>query len=299
MSNRGHGPLLRERNFAGAAHGRDLALIALALWLGFSAAVQAAAPQISGHWQQGALLVGSVEPGSQVRFNDRDLSLSPEGRFVLGLAFDAPPAAVIEVRDADGAMQRYEYRVEPRVYDVQKIGGLPKAMVEPPPAVIQRIEADQKLVGDARRFDTPRTDFAGPWRWPVAAQVTGVYGSKRILNGVPKQPHFGIDLAAPEGAPVLAAAGGVVRMAQRDLYFTGGTIILDHGHGVTTTYLHLSRLDVVPGQDVVRGELIGKVGKTGRATGPHLCWRANWFDVRLDPSLLLQAQAAKKGEQKK
>ncbi|MGQ0530839.1 MAG: M23 family metallopeptidase [Panacagrimonas sp.] len=271
----------------------------LLLGLGLGAVAHAAAPQISGRWQQGALLVGQVTPGSQVRFNDRELSLSADGRFVLGLAFDAPPAAVIEVREVSGDTQRFEYSVEPRVYDVQKISGLPQAMVEPPAAGLQRIEADQKLVADARRFDTPRADFTGPWRWPVAAQVTGIYGSNRILNGVPKQPHFGIDLAAPEGAPVWAAAGGVVRLAHRDLYFTGGTIILDHGHGVTTTYLHLSRLDVSPGQQVARGEVIGKVGMTGRATGPHLCWRANWFEVRLDPSLLLQAQPAKKGEQKK
>lgn len=270
-----------------------------AAFAGTSLGAEDSAPRFVGRWLQGATLVGSVAPGSTVRFGERELSLSPEGRFVIGLAYNAPPAAELEVIDAAGRAQRFEYSVQSRVYDVQKIGGLPKAMVEPPAAVLQRIETEQKLVADARRFDTPRADFAGPWRWPVAAQVTGIYGSNRILNGVPKQPHFGIDLAAPEGAPVLAAAGGVVRMAHRDLYFTGGTIILDHGQGVTTTYLHLSRLDVTPGQEVARGEVIGRVGKTGRATGPHLCWRANWFEVRLDPSLLLQAQPAKKGEQKK
>lgn len=262
-----------------------------------SAAV--AAPQFDRPWQQGAMLVGRAQPGSSLRFEGRDISVTPDGRFVIGLAYDAPPAAALELRSADGLEARYEYAVEQRQYDVQKIGGLPKAMVDPPAAVQQRIEADQKRVAEARTFDTPRSDFAGSFRWPVAAEVTGIYGSARVLNGVAKQPHFGIDLAAAEGVPVRAAAGGVVRLAHSDLYYTGGTIILDHGHGLTTTYLHLSKLDVQEGDAVESGAVIGKVGKTGRATGPHLCWRANWFDVRLDASLLLQDAPAKRGEKKK
>lgn len=264
-----------------------------------AAKAEPAAPQFSGRWLQGATLVGQVAPGASVRFGGRELSLAADGRFVIGIAYDAAPAAELEVIDADGSARRFEYAVEARVYDIQKIGGLPKGMVEPPPAVAQRIEDDQKLVAEARRFDTPRDDFASAFRWPVPAQVTGVYGAGRVLNGVPKQPHFGIDLAAPEGAPVAASTGGVVRLAHRDLYFTGATIILDHGHGLTTTYLHLSRLDVKVGEVVERGAVIGRVGKTGRATGPHLCWRANWFEVRLDPSLLVEAEPARKGETKK
>ena len=263
------------------------------------ASLAGTAPQFDRPWQQGAMLVGRVEPGSSLRFEGREISLTPEGRFVIGLAYDAPPAAALELRSAQGREERYEYSVEQRRYDVQKIGGLPKAMVDPPPTVQQRIEADQKRVAEARTFNTPRSDFAGPFRWPVAAEVTGIYGSARVLNGVSKQPHFGIDLAAPEGVPVRAAAGGVVRLAHSDLYYTGGTIILDHGHGLTTTYLHLSKLDVQEGDAVEGGAVIGKVGKTGRATGPHLCWRANWFDVRLDASLLLQDAPAKRGENKK
>ncbi len=256
-------------------------------------------PVFRGRWLQGAPMFGTLAPGSRLRFDGRDVSVSKDGHFVIGIAYDAPPAAELTVIDPAGAVHRQEYSVEPRVYDVQKIGGLPKGMVEPPAAVLARIEADQTLVAGARSFDTPIDDFAGAFIWPVPAEVTGVYGSNRILNGVPKQPHFGIDLAAPEGAPVRAAAGGVVRLAQRDLYYTGGTIILDHGQGLTTTYLHLSKVDVKAAQDVKRGAVIGRVGKTGRATGPHLCWRANWFDVRLDASLLLQPEPARKGEAKK
>lgn len=264
-----------------------------------TAAPASTAPVIDGRWQQGAPLFGKVAPGSKLVFEGRNVAVSEDGRFVIGIAYDAPPAAELKVTDPSGAVLRHEYSVEPRTYDVQKIGGLPKGMVEPPAEVQQRIEADQKLVAGARTFDTSIDDFSLGFVWPVSAEVTGIYGSNRILNGVPKQPHFGIDLAAPEGAPVRASSGGIVRLAHRDLYYTGGTIILDHGHGLTTTYLHLSKLDVKLGQKVERGAVIGRVGKTGRATGPHLCWRANWFDVRLDASLLLQPDPAKKGERKK
>lgn len=267
-----------------------------ALWLSMACMpATASEPQFSGRWVQGAALVGKVEPGARLRFGDRRVSVSPQGQFVIGLAYDAPSAAELFVTGADGVERRYEYAVEPRVYDVQKISGLPQGMVEPPPAVLARIERDQQLVAAARKPDTARPDFATPFRWPLAARVTGVYGSSRVLNGVPKQPHFGIDLAAPEGAKILAPAGGIVRLAHPELYYTGGTIILDHGHGLNTAYLHLSKLDVSVGQSVGAGEVIGRVGKTGRATGPHLCWRANWFDVRLDPSLLIGTDPAAKG----
>lgn len=265
----------------------------------FSPASWSAAPEILDLWQQGALVRGRVEPGQRVSLDGRTLATDERGRFVLGLAYDAPLVSVLEVQDADGRVTRHEYAVAQRQYDVQKIDGLPKAMVEPPPEVAARIARDQAKVAAARVFDTRRDDFAQAFRWPVPARVTGVYGSKRVLNGIPRQPHFGVDLAAPEGAPVRATAGGIVRLADPDLYYTGGTLILDHGHGVNTSYLHLSQLDVAVGDEVEAGQVIGKVGKTGRATGPHLCWRANWFDVRLDPSLLVQQEPAKKGETKK
>ena len=276
-----------------------LVLLAAAAIDVVAAPATSTAPVIDGRWQQGAPLFGSVAPGSKLKFEGREVSVSDDGHFVIGIAYDAPPAAELTLTTPSGAVQRLEYSVEPRTYDVQKISGLPQGMVEPPAAVLARIEADQRLVAGARTFDTSIDDFSKGFVWPVSAEVTGIYGSNRIHNGVPKQPHFGIDLAAPEGAPVRAATGGVVRLAHRDLYYTGGTIILDHGHGLTTTYLHLSKLDVKDGQTVERGAVIGRVGKTGRATGPHLCWRANWFDVRLDASLLLQPDPAKKGERKK
>lgn len=254
--------------------------------------------QLRGSWQQGGLIVGTAPAGAEVWFNGRALRLSTDGRFAFGLAHEEAPAAELRVKLADGSEQRLEYAVLSRAYEEQRIDKLPPAMVDPPKKVLKRIEAENARVAAARAQDTDLAFFADAFRWPVSATVTGVYGSRRVLNGQPKQPHFGIDLAAAEGTPVRAAGGGRVTLADPGLYYTGGTVILDHGHGVSTTYLHLSKLDVKAGQGVAPGQAIGKVGKTGRATGPHLCWRANWFDTRLDPSLLVSAEAAQKGENK-
>jgi murein DD-endopeptidase MepM/ murein hydrolase activator NlpD len=280
-----------------AAARRALALLLLAV-LPTTQGWAQSEPQLRGSWQQGGLIRGQTAPGAKVWFKGRPLRVSPSGEFAFGLGYEEPAAAELRIEFADGQTARHEYVVQPRQYDVQNIAGLPDKMVNPPPSVQKRIDDDLARVTAARAHDSEREDFVQGFAWPVSATVTGVYGSRRVLNGVSKQPHFGIDLAASEGTPVKASAGGVVRLADRDLYYTGGTVIIDHGHGVSTTYLHLSRLDVKPGESVRAGQIIGKVGKTGRATGPHLCWRANWFDVRLDASLLVGDQAAIKGESK-
>ncbi|MBI2383340.1 MAG: M23 family metallopeptidase [Gammaproteobacteria bacterium] len=245
------------------------------------------APELSGPWTQGAAVTGRVAPGSQVWFKGRELRVSPEGRFVFGLSRDEPPEAELRLKAPGGAEQVLRYAVQPREYPIQRIDGLPQAMVTPPAEALKRIELDNQRVAAARASDTARPDFASGYEWPVVGRISGVYGSQRILNGEPRQPHFGVDIAAPAGTPVKAAGGGVVRLARADLYYTGGTVILDHGHGMTSTYLHLSKLHVQEGQEVAKGQLIGEVGATGRATGPHLCFRMNWFDTRLDAQLLV------------
>lgn len=255
-------------------------------------------PEFQGEWIQGAPLSGRVVPGSKVRFAGREVRVDAQGRFAIGLAFDAPPAAELEVIDADGAVRRHEFTVVQRDYPTQRINGLPKKMVTPPKEVLERIRDDRERVVAARDIDSDNPAALGDFDWPLSARVTGIFGARRVLNGKPRQPHFGIDLAAPKGTPIKAPAAATVRMADKDLYYTGGTVILDHGHGYTTTYLHLSKIDVEVGQVLERGQVIGLVGATGRATGPHLCWRANWFDVRLDPSLLVDTSAARKGETK-
>ena len=250
----------------------------------------AAAFELSGEAIQGGLLFGQTLPGSQVRLDGREVRVGPEGFFVLGFGRDAAPSARLTLRGPDGREEAVVLTVVQRDYDIQRINGLPQTMVTPPEAVWDRIQRDAALVAEARAHDTQLPDFSTAFRQPVEGVVTGVYGSQRILNGQPRQPHYGIDIAAPEGTPVAAPAGGLVRLAERDLYYTGGTVILDHGHGVSSTLLHLATVEVAVGDRVAQGERIGTVGSTGRSTGAHLDWRINWFEERIDPQLVAGPQ---------
>lgn len=254
----------------------------------------ATALEIEGRWMQGGFVSGRVAPGSQLELDGQPLLVAADGRFAFGLAFDAPLATVLTVIDPDGRRARHEFAVAQRRYPESRIDGLPGAMVTPPQAVLDRIARDQAAVAKARAPRRPVAEFAEGFIWPLkGTRISGEFGARRILNGEPRQPHFGVDIAAPQGSPVLASADGVVTLAAPDLYYTGQTVIIDHGLGVSTSYLHLSRTDVQVGQRVRRGETIGRVGMTGRATGPHLCWRANWQSVRMDPSLLVDAEPAR------
>lgn len=260
----------------------------------FTLSLSAQALQIEGRWMQGGFVSGNVAPGSSLTLDGQKVTVAPDGTFAFGLAFDAPVAATVAVTHPDGRKERHEYPVAQRQYPESRIDGLPGGMVTPPKAVLDRIAKDNADVGKARAQRRPVADFADGFMWPLkGSRISGEFGSKRILNGEPRQPHFGIDIAAPSGTPIRSSAAGVVTMAHPDLYFTGQTVIIDHGLGITTTYLHLSKTDVKVGQTVAKGEVIGQVGMTGRATGPHLCWRANWGGVRLDPSLLVDDQPAK------
>ena len=174
-----------------------------------------------------------------------------------------------------------------RGYRIQRINGLPKKMVTPSAAALLRISAEGRAIRAARAIFTPAPHFAGGFIWPAKGRISGVYGSQRILNGKPRRPHLGIDIAAPTGTPVVAAAPGEVTLANTDMYFTGGTVIINHGHGLSTVYSHLSAISIELGEMVKQGAKMGKVGSTGRSTGPHLDWRINWFQERLDPMLLV------------
>ena len=241
---------------------------------------------LKGPRVEGALLIGKVDPGSRVRLDDRPVKVSKDGDFVLAFGRDAPPAALLTVRYPDGKRVTRRLRIAPRRYDVQRINGLPSRMVTPPRKDIRRILAEQKLIAATRRrvTDTPyfRTGFA----WPVHGRVTGVFGSQRILNGKPRRPHYGVDVAAPRGTPIRAAADGIVVLVHPGMYFTGKTVILDHGHGVTSVYIHMSAILVHPGTRVRKGEIIGRVGRTGRATGPNLHWGIYKGAMPVDPMLL-------------
>ena len=202
---------------------------------------------------------------------------------------DETPAGMID-QPAGQRYVRVEHRhlqVVQRSYQVQRVDGLPPSKVSPGEEDMARIRKEIVLVKKARARDDPREDFLGGFEWPLKGRITGVYGSQRVLNGEPRRPHFGLDIAAPTGSEVRAPADGVVTLTHPDMYFSGGTIILDHGLGLSSTFLHLSKVLVEAGASVRQGDLIGHIGATGRASGPHLDWRMNWLDRRVDPQPLV------------
>jgi len=237
--------------------------------------------------QQGQLVTGTLRADCEIALGTRTLGLAKDGSFVFGLGRDAADPAVLVVREPGGSTHEVGIAVARRDYPTERVNGVPPSTVSPPPAIAERIAREQAQVAKARERDDARDDFRQAFAWPAQGRVSGVYGSQRILNGVPKDPHYGLDIAAPTGAPVHAPASGIVTFAAKDLYLTGGTVVLDHGHGVSSVFIHMSRVDVKVGDRVEQGGAIGAVGMTGRATGPHLHWGMNWFDVRLDPRLML------------
>jgi len=249
-------------------------------------ALPAQALELTGQFVQGGFVAGKVAPGSTVTMDQRTVPVGPDGSFAIGFTFDAKPTAVLSVRDAQGKSEQRTLTIAARQFQVQRIDGLPEAMVTPPPDVLERIRLENERIRKAREIISPVAHFARGFRWPATGPISGVFGSQRILNGKPRNVHYGVDVAAPKGTPILAAAAGTVILAG-DLYFSGNTVLIDHGLGVNTSYLHMDSLAVQEGQVVQAGEKIGTLGATGRATGPHLHWGLNWFDVRLDPALIV------------
>jgi murein DD-endopeptidase MepM/ murein hydrolase activator NlpD len=250
-------------------------------------ATPAVALDLHGQLTQGALVTGQARPGDQVLLGGKAIKVAPDGLFVIGFARDQAPSAQLTVIHQSGAVEQQHLDIAQRTYDIQRIDKLDQNMVTPDDATVARMQAEQAKINTARVTSTSERDFLGPFIWPAKGPVSGVYGSQRILNGEPRQPHFGLDIAAPEGSPVVAPAPGVVRLAEPDFFLTGGTVILDHGFNVNSTFIHMEEVDVKVGQVLKQGDLIGHVGKKGRATGPHLHWAMNWGEVRVDPQLLL------------
>lgn len=243
--------------------------------------------EIYGQWQQGGLLRGRVAPGFQLWIDERQLQTTVDGGFVFGLGRDQGKDFELTLVDAAGVKHSRHFTVAQRRYSIQKVNGVAQKHVDPPQAVLKRIQKEAALVKRVRKTDDKRTDFQQKFSWPLVGPITGVYGSQRVYNGVPKSPHYGLDIAGPSGSEVRAPAAGVITLAEADLYFSGGTLILDHGHGLSSTFIHLSKLNVKVGDRIAQGQIIAEVGATGRATGPHLDWRMNWFDARLDPALVM------------
>jgi len=238
--------------------------------------------------QQGSLVVGKVPAGSRVQYRDRALRVSGYGTVVLGVGRDEAGPLQLDVIRADGSRHSASIAITPRDWPVERVNGVPPATVNPPPAIAERIRREQAQVTEARVRDDDRVDFGNGFIRPVEGRISGRFGRARSYNGQPGSPHSGMDIAAPTGTPVKAPAAGIVTFAGPDLYLTGGTLLLDHGHGVSSNFLHLSRIDAKVGDRVEQGQVIGAVGATGRATGPHLHWGMNWLDVRVDPQLVLE-----------
>ena len=243
--------------------------------------------QLQGEWTQGSLIRGQVEPGTQVWLNDQALKIADSGHFAFGFGRDAELSHQLKWRDSSGHEYSKALSLSAREYAVQKIEGIPSKYVSPPKEVLARIRKDNQQVGQARKLNDDRIDFTQSFIWPAKGPISGVYGSRRVFNGVAKRPHFGVDVAAPTGTPVYAPADGVVSLFVPDMYYSGGTMLIDHGHGVSSTFLHLSKGHVTTGTVVKQGQLVAEIGATGRVTGAHLDWRINWFKERLDPALLV------------
>jgi murein DD-endopeptidase MepM/ murein hydrolase activator NlpD len=254
--------------------------------------VQAETFQLSlkGEPWQGALIIGQTNAEAKVRVDETPVATTSDGYFIFGFGrFDEQP------KELSITHQGTEYRttvpVKSREFVTERIDGLPPAKVNPPAERLQRIARETAQVKAARAVWSEQRAFLESFIWPAKGRVSGVYGSRRILNGEPKRPHYGMDIANLTGTPVIAPASGVVTMAVTDHYYTGGTIIIDHGYGLNSTYLHLSQVNVTEGQVLEQGQKIGEIGATGRATGPHLDWRLNiGTSLRLDPQLIIPRQ---------
>jgi murein DD-endopeptidase MepM/ murein hydrolase activator NlpD len=243
--------------------------------------------ELEGEAIQGGLMFGICSPGCSATLDGNAVLVSPDGRFVIGFDRDESGDRKLQVREADGRQYSRTLTVAARDYQIERVDGLPPQTVTPDPEALERIRLEGAMVASARARRDQRTDYADGFAWPANGRISGVYGSQRILNGEPRRPHYGLDIAAPTGTPVHAPADGIITLAYDDMYFSGGTIVLDHGQGLSSSFLHLSRVLVEAGTTVRQGDVIAEVGSTGRASGPHLDWRMNWLDRRVDPQLLV------------
>lgn len=254
-------------------------------------ASDSAAVRFPASVEQGSMIIGRVPPGSTVQYRGRTLRTTDYGTVVFGVGRNETESAIVQVRRPDGTQTQASIAVRPRDWPTEYVNGVPPQTASPKGAIAERIRREQVEVTRARERDDDRADFAQPFIWPVKGRISGRFGNARVYNGLPSgSGHSGMDIAAPTGTPVKAPAGGIVTFANANLYLTGGTLLIDHGFGISSNFLHLSRIDVKVGDRVEQGQVIAAVGATGRATGPHLHWGMNWLDVRIDPLLVLERQ---------
>lgn len=262
-------------------------LLVLLTFLSFSSIADNV--ELSGDFIQGGMVLAkSASKITSANVDGVKIPVHPDGKtLVFGYGRDAKPDSIITVELANGDKFEKSVKIKQREYKIDRVNGVAQKYVSPPESVLSRIRADSAMVKKARSGLSFRQDYLATAITPAKGRISGVYGSQRVFNGVPKRPHFGMDIAAPTGTAVIAPWAGQVVLAEPDMYYSGGTLIIDHGMGITSTYIHLSKLHLKSGDKVKAGDLIAEIGATGRVTGPHLDWRLNWFDRRLDPQLLL------------
>ena len=258
----------------------------LLLFVAIIFSTNAFAVEFKGKFLQGHFIIGITEPGSKIIVGKKEVKVSEDGYFVFGIDRDRKFDVTI-TKIINGKKEKIIKKVLKRKYNIQRIDGLEESKVTPPEEVYQRIKAENNRIGEARAINSDLPFFKDQFVMPVKGIISGVYGSQRILNGKPRWPHYGIDIAAKQGTKIKSSGTGVVTMAEDDLYYTGGTVIMDHGHGISTIYSHLETVIVSVGDKINKGDIIGTVGSTGRSTGPHLDFRINWFQTRLDPMSVL------------
>ena len=245
------------------------------------------AVEFKGKFNQGSFILGKTNPGAKIIVGKKEVRVSKDGFFVFGIDRDQK-YDLIFTKIFDGKKTTITKKVLKRKYNIQRIDGLEESKVTPPESVYKRIKKENNAIGEARAINSELQFFKQKFIMPVEGIISGVYGSQRILNGKPRWPHYGIDIAAKQGTMIKSSGSGVVTMAEDDLYYTGGTVIMDHGHGISTIYSHLESVLVSVGDLINQGDIIGTVGSTGRSTGPHLDFRINWFQTRLDPMSVLK-----------
>ena len=243
--------------------------------------------EFKGKFLQGHYIVGITDPSAKITIDKKQIKVTKDGYFVFGIGRDRKFDVAI-TKITNGKSEKIIKKVLKRKYNIQRIDGLEESKVTPPESVYKRIKEENNKIGEARAINSDLPFFKNQFIMPVEGIISGVYGSQRILNGKPKWPHYGIDIAAKQGTKIKSSGSGIVTMAEQDLYYTGGTIIMDHGHGISTIYSHLATLNVQVGDEILQGDIVGTVGSTGRSTGPHLDFRINWFQTRLDPMSVLK-----------
>jgi len=264
----------------------DSKIIKLSILI-FFLIIKVNAAEFNGKFIQGHYIIGKIDANSEVIIDKKKIKVSKDGYFAFGLDRERKYDVVIQIKE-DGKIQKIIKKVQKRKYNIQRIDGLEEKKVTPPEEVYERIKNENKLIAEAREINSDLDFFKDKFILPLDnATITGVYGSQRILNGKPRWPHYGIDFAGDLGTPIKAMADGIVTLAENDLYFTGATLIFDHGHGISTLYMHMDEIFVEKDDIVKQGDIIGTVGSSGRSTGPHLDVRLNWFGTRLDPATVL------------